>query len=123
MQEGRYVAKKIAARANGRITEPFRYRDRGTLATIGRSQAVADLRFMRISGFFAWVLWLFVHLLYLVEFENRVLVLFQWAWNYLTWNRGARLITGEYRLPDLDGGKPRQDDIGAGRQAVARLGD
>jgi NADH:quinone reductase (non-electrogenic) len=95
MQEGKYVARLIRARLAGSSLPPFRYSDRGMLATIGRSKAVADLRVVRISGFVAWMLWLFVHLLYLVEFENRVLVLVQWAWSYLTWNRGARLITVE----------------------------
>ena len=99
MSEGRYVARRIAAQACGRTTPPFRYFDKGKLATIGRSAAVADLRFVRYSGFFAWLTWLFVHLLYLVEFENRLLVLVQWAWIYFTRNRGARLITGIKPLP------------------------
>ncbi len=73
---------------------PFRYKDRGNLATIGRSRAVADLGRLQFGGFFAWILWLFIHLLYLVDFENRLLVLTQWAWNYWTRNRSARLITG-----------------------------
>ena len=67
------------------------------MATIGRSRAVADLGWIAYGGLPAWLTWLFVHLLYLVEFENRVLVLFQWGWSYVTWNRGARLITGEDR--------------------------
>jgi len=99
MSEGRYVARRIAARVAGRSTPPFRYFHKGQLATIGRSAAVADLRFVRYSGFLAWLTWLFVHLLYLVEFENRVLVLVRWAWSYVTRNRGARLITGIKPLP------------------------
>jgi NADH dehydrogenase len=71
---------------------------------------VADLGIVRLSGFVAWVLWLFIHLLYLVEFENRVLVLVQWAWSYFTWNRGARLITGEHGLRDLPGWQGRESD-------------
>jgi NADH dehydrogenase len=78
---------------------PFRYRDKGSMATIGRSAAVADLRFIRFSGLPAWLAWLFIHLLYLVEFENRLMVLVQWAWMYFTRNRGARLITGASALP------------------------
>jgi NADH dehydrogenase len=99
MSEGRYVARRIKARVAGQSTAPFRYFHKGQLATIGRSAAVADLRFVRYSGFLAWLTWLFVHLLYLVEFENRVLVLVQWAWSYITRNRGARLITGIKALP------------------------
>jgi NADH dehydrogenase len=99
MAQGRYAARRIATRAAGRPVEPFRYRDKGAMATIGRSAAVADLRFVRFSGLPAWLAWLFIHLLYLVEFENRLLVLVQWAWMYFTRNRGARLITGADALP------------------------
>jgi NADH dehydrogenase len=94
MQQGAYAARLIEARLQGKTLPPFRYRFRGNMATIGRGAAVADLGFLRFSGFFAWLVWLFVHLLYLVEFSNRVLVLLQWAWNYFTRNRSARLITG-----------------------------
>ncbi len=89
----------IARRLRGAAVEPFRYRDKGMLATIGRSKAVADLGFVRFSGFVAWLAWLFIHLMYLVGFRNRVLVLLQWAWSYATRNRGARLITGPNPLP------------------------
>jgi len=98
MQQGAYVARRIVDRMNGTRTAPFWYRDRGSMATIGRSRAVADLGWLAFGGLPAWLVWLFIHLLYLVEFENRVLVLWQWGWNYFTWNRGARLITGETRL-------------------------
>jgi NADH dehydrogenase len=101
IQQGRYVADLIKRRLKGQTLPPFHYHDRGNLATIGRSAAVADLGWVQFSGFFAWLTWLFVHLLYLVYFENRVLVLFQWAWNYFTRNRSARLITGQDRLPPL----------------------
>jgi NADH dehydrogenase len=94
MQQGGYVARVIRDRLRGRTTAPFRYRDRGTMATIGRAAAVADLGWIHFAGLPAWLVWLFVHLMNLVGFENRVLVLVQWAWSYLTWNRGARLITG-----------------------------
>ena len=94
MQQGRYVARAIAGRLAGRpIAEPFRYRDKGSMATIGRGRAIADLGFLRLSGYPAWLAWLFIHLMYLVQFGNRVLILVQWAWNYLTWNRSARHIT------------------------------
>jgi NADH dehydrogenase len=95
MQEGRYVARLIRARAAGRpATKPFRYFNKGNLATIGRNKAVADFGFLHLSGFLAWFTWVFVHLMYLVEFENRLLVLTEWVYNYVTRNRGARLITG-----------------------------
>jgi len=96
MQAGHYVARVIADRIKGQKTEPFRYWDKGSLATIGRNHAVADIGPFHFSGYLAWVAWLFIHLLYIVEFENRVLILFQWAYDYFTHNRGARLITGDW---------------------------
>jgi NADH dehydrogenase len=107
MQQGRWVADLIQARCEGRtVDERFRYRDRGSMATIGRAKAVADLGWVRFGGPPAWFAWVFIHLLYLVEFENRLLVLAQWAWNYVTWNRGARLITGTNPLPLATGAAP-----------------
>jgi NADH:ubiquinone reductase (H+-translocating) len=111
MQEGRYVADLIARRLRGRPPVPFHYKDRGNLATIGRSKAVADLGWVWFSGWLAWVTWLFVHLMYIVEFENRLLVLIQWAWNYVTRNRSARLITGPQEPQPLPG-NVREDDVG-----------
>jgi NADH dehydrogenase len=103
MAQGRYVARVITRRLVGKETAEFNYFDKGQLATIGRAAAVADFGRLRFSGYPAWLLWLFVHLMYLVEFENRVLVLFQWAWNYFTRNRGARLIAhGDARFPESD---------------------
>jgi NADH dehydrogenase len=99
MQQGRYVAQLIEARARGQSWPPFVYHDRGSMATIGRNHAVADLGWVRFDGYLAWLAWLFVHLLFLVEFENRLLVLLQWGWNYFTRNRAARLITGPSPLP------------------------
>lgn len=95
MQQGRYAAELIRKRLEGRTLPPFRYRDKGSLATIGRAAAVADFGRIRFGGFVAWLAWLFIHLLYLVEFDNRLLVLTEWAYNYITRNRGARLITNE----------------------------
>jgi NADH dehydrogenase len=95
MQQGRWAADTIAGRLRGRAPAPFRYKDHGMMATIGRASAVADLGWLRLSGLPAWLAWLFIHILYLIEFENRVLVLVQWASNYVTRNRSARLITGE----------------------------
>ncbi len=95
MQQGRYVADVIQRRLRGDTIHPFHYQNRGNMAIVGRGAAIADLGRVRLSGSWAWLVWLFVHLLYLVEFENRLLVLVQWAWNYVTHNRSARLITGE----------------------------
>jgi NADH dehydrogenase len=98
MQQGAYVARVIERRASGGMPPgPFRYRDPGSMATIGRAAAVADLGWLWLSGFLAWLAWLFVHLVYLIAFENRVLVLFQWAWSYFTRGRTARLITYDRR--------------------------
>ncbi|MGZ4815206.1 MAG: NAD(P)/FAD-dependent oxidoreductase [Terriglobales bacterium] len=99
MQEGRHVAKNIGRDLRKEPRENFHYHDKGTMATIGRAAAVADLGRLHFSGFVAWVLWLFVHLLYLVGFRNRVLVLLEWAWSYTTYQRSARLITGSNQLP------------------------
>jgi NADH dehydrogenase len=93
------VAKVIERRVRGKSAGPFHYFDLGTMATIGRSAAVADLRWARFSGLPAWLVWLFIHLMYIVEFQNRLLVFLQWAWNYYTFNRSARLITGKNALP------------------------
>ncbi|HUI44096.1 MAG TPA: NAD(P)/FAD-dependent oxidoreductase [Terriglobia bacterium] len=99
MQQGCYAAKLIRARLRGRDLPPFRYHDRGNMATIGRAAAVVELPWLRFSGFAAWLAWLFIHLLYIVEFQNRLLVMVQWAWNYFSFNRSARLITGENPFP------------------------
>jgi NADH dehydrogenase len=94
IQEGRYVGRLIMARLRGRTLPPFRYRHLGTMATIGRAAAVAEIGWLRLHGYPAWLAWLFLHLMELVQFENRVLVFLQWTWNYITRNRSARLITG-----------------------------
>lgn len=93
MQQGRYVADVIRQRLEGKSPPPFRYRDKGSLAVIGRNAAVAHLGRYRFGGFVAWLLWLFIHIAYLIEYDNKLLVLFQWAMNYFTRKRGARLIT------------------------------
>lgn len=95
MQQGRHVAKIVRARLeDGRDPGAFRYFDKGNLATIGRRKAVGEFRGLTFQGSIAWLVWLFVHIMYLIGFKNRVLVLLQWAWSYVTWERGARLITG-----------------------------
>lgn len=104
MQQGAYVARVIEARQHGSAApRPFRYHNKGSMATIGRAAAVADLGRVHLTGYLAWLTWLFVHLLYIVEFESRLLVAFQWAWNYFTHNRSARLITGYDHLAPLIG--------------------
>ena len=98
MQEGRYIASVIAHRvANKSITKvaPFHYFNKGNLATVGRSFGIIEIGKLRLSGFIAWVMWLLIHIFYLIGFRNRFLVMFQWAWAYLTYQRGARLITFE----------------------------
>jgi NADH dehydrogenase len=90
MQAGRYVARHIRRGGNA---PPFRYRDKGQLAVIGRNRAVAEFGSFRFAGFPAWLLWVFVHIMYLIGYDNRVLVLVQWAFDYVTRKRGARLIT------------------------------
>ncbi len=100
MQQGRHAAKNIGARMHGQPTERFEYFDRGSMATIGRNAAVAEVGSFRFSGFAAWLAWLFVHIIFLVGFRNRIAVLFNWGYAYLTYGRGARLITGR-----KDGGK------------------
>jgi NADH dehydrogenase len=100
MQMGRYVARLVRARLRGRAIGPFKYKDKGNLATIGRARAVADLPpRIHVSGFVAWVLWLGIHLWYLVGFQNRLLVFIRWGFNFFTHGRGNRLITGEQNMP------------------------
>jgi NADH dehydrogenase len=95
MQQGRHVARLI----RGEKREPFHYFNKGNLAVIGRAAGVADFGFWRFSGIIAWLIWLFVHLMYLVQFRNRLLVFIRWGFTYLTWDRGARLITGRLHGP------------------------
>lgn len=109
IQEGRHAARNIVRALEGRATRAFRYRNKGSLATIGRSKAVADLPGgLRFSGFFAWLAWWAVHIFFLIGFRNRILVMFGWAWNWITFQRGARLITGDVPGdPPAPGDSPR----------------
>ena len=97
MQQGTHAADNALRRLDGRPTRAFHYRDRGTMATIGRASAVAVVGGVQLSGLPAWLAWLLVHIMFLIGFRNRFLVLFEWAWAYLSWQRGARLITGPWR--------------------------
>ncbi|HKB24267.1 MAG TPA: NAD(P)/FAD-dependent oxidoreductase [Methylomirabilota bacterium] len=97
IQQGRAVADNVWRRLHGQPTRSFRYRDRGSMATIGRAAAVAVVGGLPLSGLVAWLAWLLVHIMFLIGFRNRFLVLFEWAWAYVTWHRGARLITGPWK--------------------------
>lgn len=104
IQEGRYVGKLITRQLRGRDLPPFHYRNRGSMATIGRGAAVAEIGRLKLSGWLAWPIWMFVHLMYQADVENRVLVFVQWLWNYITHNRSALLIT-DYQEAEFS--KPR----------------
>ncbi|HVJ16463.1 MAG TPA: NAD(P)/FAD-dependent oxidoreductase [Polyangiaceae bacterium] len=99
MQQGRFVARAIRDRCNGKPVGKFVYRDKGSMATIGRSRAVAEVGRLKLSGFVAWMAWLLVHIYYLINFRNRLFVLFDWTWSYLAYERGSRLITGHRLQP------------------------
>lgn len=102
MKQGQYVATLLQQRLGGKNSVPFRYQDVGSLAVIGRNAAVVDLGFVKFSGILAWFTWVFVHIYYLIEFDNKLVVLLQWGWNYFTRKRGARLITGEESLLQVE---------------------
>ncbi len=97
VQEGRHAARNIVRLCEGRPAEPFHYTNLGTMATIGRAAAVVNFNWLMLSGFVAWVIWIFVHIFLLIGFRNRLVVLFDWAWSYVSFQRSARLITGELR--------------------------
>jgi NADH dehydrogenase len=99
IQQGRYVGDAIARRLRGDSVKAFHYKDRGNLATIGRAAAVADLNWLHLTGVPAWLIWIFIHLANIVQFQNRLLVFLQWAWLYISYDRSARLITGDNPLP------------------------
>ncbi|BAZ47885.1 FAD-dependent pyridine nucleotide-disulfide oxidoreductase [Nostoc sp. NIES-4103] len=101
MQEGEYVASLIQQQLQGKTLPQFTYSDRGSLAMIGQNSAVVDLGFIKLKGFFAWLFWLLIHVYFLIEFDNKLIVMIQWAWNYITRNRGARLITGQESLSQV----------------------
>ncbi|HWA40792.1 MAG TPA: NAD(P)/FAD-dependent oxidoreductase [Gemmatimonadales bacterium] len=96
IQMGKHAARAIAEDLAGRPRTPFHYWDKGQLAVIGRGRAVADIGRLHFGGFFAWLAWIFIHIFFLIGFRNRVLVLFEWAWSYVTFGRGARIITQEF---------------------------
>ncbi len=124
IQGGRHAARQILRDLAGEPRETFRYRDKGSLATIGRAAAVADLGRFALSGFLAWLAWWAIHIFFLIGFRSRVLVMFSWAWSYLTFQRGARLITGEVRqlLHADDAAANAPPALTAGREGSAREG-
>ena len=113
IQEGQYVAQQITAQLKGKTKAPFKYREVGSLAIIGQDLAVVDLGFVKFSGPLAWFIWIFAHIYYLIEFDNKLVVLLQWGWNYFTRQRGARLITGEASLgsPEVPIGEPSEERV------------
>src|SRR5213076_2586255 len=117
-------ARNILAMIKGRKPRRFHYWDKGNIATIGRNKAVADLKFIHLRGLPAWMAWLFVHIVFLIGFRNRFLVLFQWAWAYLTYQRSARLITGKPTAALPYGASARQDHhyVAAGISGDQRSG-
>jgi NADH:quinone reductase (non-electrogenic) len=121
MQEGDAVARTIGRDLRSKPREPFHYFDKGILATIGRAAGVAQFGKLHISGYFAWLSWLFVHIFFLIGFRNRLLVMIEWAWSYFTYERGARLITGDNRLPSWS--KTHSFEAQNGSQAVAKVPD
>jgi NADH:ubiquinone reductase (H+-translocating) len=120
IQQGQFVGKNIGHSVKGEPREEFHYWNKGTMATIGRAAAVAQVGKLHLSGLVAWLMWLFVHLMYLVGFRNRILVLIEWGWSYLTYQRSARLITGSNQLP----GWHRQQEIHENKEpSVEQLHD
>ena len=104
MQQGRHVARQIAFDLGGKPRRPFQYTDKGQMATIGRRRAIAMFKNLRFTGFLAWMAWLVIHVYFLIGFKNRFLVMYNWFYSYLTYKRGARLITErDWHLP---GAKP-----------------
>jgi NADH dehydrogenase len=95
MQQGRYLARTILRDLKGEPRRPFHFVDKGQMATIGRSRAIVEIGSLQMHGFIAWLAWIVVHIYYLTGFQNRILVVLQWAWSYLTFSRGARLIVGK----------------------------
>jgi NADH dehydrogenase len=122
MQQGTWAAKNIMRDIHHESRENFHYHDKGSLATIGRAAAIAQFGKVHISGFIAWLAWLFIHIMFLIGFRNRIIVLIQWAWSYLTYERGARLITGSTDLPGWDA-MVHQAAAGATAEAMATLAD
>jgi NADH dehydrogenase len=113
IQQGKATAHNIGRELRGEQRQNFHYWNKGSLATIGRAAAVADFGKIHISGFLAWLSWLFIHIFFLIGFRNRLIVLIQWAWSYLTYERGARLITGDTHLPGWEQLRTEESEVAA----------
>jgi NADH:quinone reductase (non-electrogenic) len=113
MQSGEQAARNVLARAMASVPTPFKYWDKGSMATIGRNKAIADLKVVKLSGFLAWLSWLLIHLLFIVELRNRIVIFFQWAWAYVTYSHGARLSYRGFRpvVPPKEGQRVSAEDI------------
>jgi NADH:ubiquinone reductase (H+-translocating) len=120
-QEGKYVARLIRKRLAGQTLPAFEYFNGGSLSVIGRHSAVADIGSMRFSGFFAWLIWVFVHIYYLIEFDNKLVVFIQWTWSYFTRKRGARLITGDESLGQVSVDDRGDYFVSSETKAVAKV--
>lgn len=126
IQQGKHVAKNIIAEVKGKERKPFVYFDKGIMATIGRTDAVVQSGSMRLTGFFAWLMWIVVHIAYLISFRNRVMVLFQWGWSYFNFRRGARLIRSKiWKTRELEATLDRQREarmasLKAGKKSAGR---
>ena len=119
IQQGKWVARTIARDLEHQPRRNFHYNDKGSLATIGRAAGVAQFPGFSLSGYFAWLAWLFVHIFFLIGFRNRVIVMIQWAWSYLTYERGARLITGSNELPGwTEAKRPDDKTVAAGKRSA-----
>ncbi len=119
IQQGKWVARTIARDLEHQPRRNFRYHDKGSLATIGRAAGVAQFPGFSLSGYFAWLAWLFVHIFFLIGFRNRLIVMIQWAWSYLTYERGARLITGSNELPGwTEAERPEDKTVAAGKRSA-----
>src|SRR5690606_33999126 len=114
IQQGRYAARTILNDLKGKPRSPFRYRDKGIMATVGRSRAVVEIDSIKASGFLAWLMWSFVHVAYLIGFRSRVVVMFEWFWQYVPHKRGARLITARAALrpsPSAEADRPAAEAL------------
>ena len=113
MQTGEHAARNIMALAMGSPSKPFKYWDKGSMATIGRNKAIADLKVVKLSGFLAWLSWLLIHLLFIVELRNQILIFLQWAWGYITYSHGARLSYRGFRpaVPPKEGQRVPAEDV------------